>query len=158
MHFCWAAVTVAIAEAYGAGGETQCEVADRVLGGKCCATAFSSPSSRCDQPLDLPQALGPFCARESREPADRTPEYIKGQIDAGAPVAVRVLWTDSNGGHFVVISGYIEANGHLDLTVLDPTDGLRRVWRYERFVAAYQETGRWDITFETRGANRVPAE
>jgi hypothetical protein len=148
-HLCWAAVAVAIARAYGKNTETQCDVTNRVLGPVCCAGPFRYPDATCDTPWDLPPALNAHCKRESRDAADRTDTYVKSQIDAGAPIAAHICWIDSQGGHFVVISGYIEVNGEFHLYIDEPLDGLRAVWVHTRFATAYQENGEWDITFET---------
>jgi hypothetical protein len=158
---CWAAVAVAIATAYGDGMETQCEVAQRMMPLlDCCPLRGPFIEAICDKACELPPALGAHFLRESTDPAEWTPSYVKAQIDAGAPLAVRVRWKDSgDSGHFVVISGYLETGGDLDLYIHDPIDGLRTRWRFQRFLTAYgKKAGEWSIAFETTGTGPVPRE
>jgi hypothetical protein len=150
--WCWAAVAEAVYAAYGEERVSQCEVATRVVGQMCCPSA-QGPD--CNTPQELRPALGRHCLLESRGEPQRTPTFVKQEIDAGAPICVRVARFGRGGGHFVVIGGYVEVTGVLHLIVLDPRKGRWSIWRHERFRFAYENDGDWDITFQTQGARPV---
>jgi hypothetical protein len=155
-NWCWAAVAVGVEAAYEGMAECQCAVAARVVGTECCPYG---KQTGCDTTQDLPCALGPHTnGLGSRDPSWKTDQFVKEQIVAGAPIAVRIEWSDNGGGHFVVISGYIRVNGNFDVYVCDPEDGSRTPWRLSQFIRTYKGNGSWDISFKTKGTKPVPHE
>jgi hypothetical protein len=151
--WCWAAVGAAIAEAYGDPVVEQCGVAKNVVGHDCCPSGLQNG---CNTAKDLPPALGTHFVDSSPDAPRKEPDFIKRQIDHGFPIAVRIEWTDTRCGHFVLISGYLEWSGNLDLSIDDPSTGTRAIWRYEHFRRAYHNHGDWNLTFTTTGVRPVP--
>jgi hypothetical protein len=154
-HWCWAAVSIGIAQAYGdTTFETQqCDVASRVLAPlKCCPEGFNDA---CDVPNPLSSALGSHLSNEFASSA--TFELVKSSIEDGHPIAVRIGWGDGGAGHFVVISGYYEDGITQDVYVCDPYLGGGGIpYDFEEFRDNWQQQGNWTITFQTTGSQPVP--
>ncbi len=107
INWCWAAVSQGVAEFYGIGSWTQCEIASRTLPGSrncCTATPRGGP---CDETYYLHEALttvghlggpptGPLSATE-----------IQAQLQQNRPIGVRIRW-QSGRGHFIVLTGYLD--------------------------------------------------
>lgn len=156
IDWCWAAVARGLEYAYEGSAECQCEIASRVLGTECCPPG---DDDCCDTPQDLPCALGRHAdGGPSGIKAMKSAQFVKDQIDKGYPIAVRIEWSESGLGHFVVISGYFELFGFFYVYVCDPEGGLRSIWRLSRFITAYDNHGVWDLTFRTKGASPVAFE
>lgn len=142
--WCWASVGEAIADRYGRP-EEQCKIATRVLAADigpdpdCCQNRGA-----CNQRRDLPPALGAFFENQDRRPQFKTADFVIAEIGRETPFAVRV---NRNGGHFILINGYLPQDGNFGLSVLDPDDGCEHWWRHG---TPYRTDGDWDITFETK--------
>lgn len=154
---CWAAVAVAVAEIFG-GKSTQCGIIESIFGDECCDEGKDFIDAECDRNDYLPSALGDYLDSENDAAEYKTKRFVKKEIDADAPIGVRINWNDSDSGHFVLITGYVEWRSVTHLYIDDPKDGWRRIWRHDRFVSAYDEVGTWHVTFETRDATLAPAE
>jgi hypothetical protein len=153
-NWCWAAVASGVSEAYTGAAVRQCVIASGVTKKKCCPNG----STACDKAKPLPAALGKNYRDRFTDPAHRTPDFVKSHIDTGYPLGVRIHRRHSGSGHFVVISGYLEVGGELDLYVCDPQYGTREPWRFDSFLRNYEQGGYWHHSYETTGAKRVPAE
>ncbi|HKS22754.1 MAG TPA: papain-like cysteine protease family protein [Thermoanaerobaculia bacterium] len=157
-NWCWAAVGLGIAQAYGTtGNPQQCDVAGRVLAPlTCCPYGVG-----CNDPHELPPALDAlephFVAPAIDDPTHRTVAFIKAQIDDGHPVAVRIHRRHMGSGHFVVVSGYLESPRGDFLWVCDPETGDRKHWPITLFTTNYLQDGFWHVSYRTTGT-RVDKE
>ena len=149
IHWCWAAVAAGVQQFYEQCSDDQCKIAGRVTTRKCCPYGRQAG---CDTVQKLPGALGAHWAAQCDvDDPCKTPDYVKQQIDAGRPIAVRIAWSGNGGGHFVAITGYIDEEGtELKLDISDPETGLQTPWGFSQFKAAYEGNGTWDITFTTK--------
>jgi hypothetical protein len=146
-QWCWAAVSSSVSRFYLAGSPwTQCQVAAAELQFACCGADASGP---CDRWWYLNRAL---------ERTQNLTDFVTGQLDAatilqqlqnGAPVGVRVEWTDGS-GHFIAISGIdLDAAPEPTLTVTDPIYG-EHVIPVSTLSGAYQQSGRWTHSYTTQ--------
>jgi hypothetical protein len=155
-NWCWAAVAIGIDAAYGENTRTQCSVASAITGIECCP-GNSQPGrvGACDEPRALPRALDKHFREEltdATHPGHKNPAFVKGEIDVGHPVAVRLASAGSQAGHFVVIAGYsVAAGGALNVRVWDPATGSASDERFEEFRINFKQFGEWERTFTTRG-------
>jgi hypothetical protein len=161
-NWCWAAVAVGIACAYGDTELTQCMLATRVFSTEnpprqCCP---SYTNGDCDVEIQLSRALtlpghehleGPVLG-----PGPQSWDFIKNEIDSGRPIAVCVRGTS---GHFLAITGYRE-----------DSDGAKEVERYVyyddplvsrgvRTLADFtvrSDGSQWFATYKTKGSQKVP--
>jgi|SRR6185436_1483528 len=156
-NWCWAAVSVGIRRAYRGSRMLQCEVASRVLSLVCCR-AGTEPA--CNVQRRLGRALAPYFQRPVLStPRSRSFDFVKEQIDKGHPIAVRIAWSETGAGHFVVISGYYEDDGIRDVFVCDPFLGGRGIPHpFKQFRNNYNQSGKWDQTYITvpKDGSRVP--
>lgn len=161
--WCWAAVSIGVAVAYGDPSQQQCRLVSKILNDEgivsvpCCPTpAHPMPVFACDCTHTLPEPLGDhFDGPGLTQAVHRNFGFLKQQIDDGHPVAVRLDQRGNGPGHFVVVSGYRE--GHTEeVHVCDSEGGTRKWGSYARF-----ESNRctfWDQSYRTRGAAAVPEE
>lgn len=154
-NWCWAAVGLGIAQAYGEMlGAKQCAVASRVRGVRCCpAGSFGD----CDVPMALAPALGTHLDRRPVLPAEeRQFALVKETIDSGHPLAVGIGRPGAHSGHFVVISGYKVQDGKNQVYVCDPATGERSLVSFDGFVCQFRSFGSWQESFRITGPAPLP--
>ena len=151
LNWCWAAVAATVSRYfYPNQAVEQCSIARSVLNIDCCAAA----SGDCDEPAALETALDalnttfPKSLTNQPLPGQLLPfAAVRGQIDSGRPVCVRIRWFGESGGHFVMISGYsVSESGEPWVDVADPYYQDSTV-PYDRFVSAYLDAGAWTDTY-----------
>src|SRR5689334_4339996 len=101
--WCWAACAVGVADYFGVHSWTQCQVASAVTGRSCCPSG-----SGCNSREKLSDALHQVDHLLKLENRRLSFDEIRSEIDAGLPVAIRILWSADRRGHFLVIHGYTE--------------------------------------------------
>lgn len=159
-NWCWAAVAVGIAYAYGDTGLTQCKLATKVFSTenppRQCCPSFSNGD--CDVELSLKRALtvpghehldGPVLG-----PGPQPWDFIKTEIDGGRPIAVCVRGTN---GHFLAITGYREdSNGEKYVYYDDPlvSRGVRTLASFE----VRSDGSKWFATYKTKSNDGRVAE
>ncbi len=152
-NWCWAAVAVGVAAAYGDTDpkwKSQCRVAKRVKNKPCCP---AGALAKCDKPHNLPPALD-----DHHNPAaiatqdEKDFGFVKQQTDAGLPLAVRIEFSDGRSSHFVVISGYSVQSGIPHLWIYDPATGLEDHYQFDEFSLHFDKIGTWGQTFRTKGS------
>jgi Papain-like cysteine protease AvrRpt2 len=155
-NWCWAAVTAGIEQAYGDPERSQCTIVSKVLGKVCCPDE-KAPAA-CNRPLamDEPLADGRHLRRRFDHPSHRTFEFVRSRIRGGFPIVARIDWNRGGAGHFVAITGYRREDDLTFLYISDPQNGERLKVRFEHFLSFYQQSGFWDISYETKGTRRVP--
>jgi hypothetical protein len=160
--WCWAAVALAVAHAYGNMFEAaQCDVAGRVKERPCCPFGRFSA---CDRTHALSRPLGIHHDKLTVRPEpDKSFALVKACIDEGRPIAVRIAFSDASSGHFVVITGYCEIGMTQHLWVCDPLTGSRSREGFDSFLNNYKglNVGGWQKTFLTKGVldtDRIPEE
>jgi len=155
-NWCWAAVAVGIATAYGDKNVFQCDTAAHVLNTVCCP---AGKHDACDKPHTLAEALNlkSHFQAQLNNANSRTFPFVKENIDKGHPIAVRIDWKEGKTGHFVVISGYRVIGNVPEIFVCDPFIGGRGIpVPIKQFTTNYQTLGSWDLTFQTIGTQPVP--
>jgi len=157
-EWCWAAVTVGIAEAYGDTMEMQCDVASRVKHCSCCLPDVDFDC--CNKPADdLETPLDSHCGTVFTCPMHRTSDFVKKRIKDGSPIAVRIDWGDGS-GHFIVIRGYRVMPKPLgfELHVCDPDlPGMSTPMPFANVLSYYgQAKGFWERSYETKNSKPVP--
>lgn len=144
-EWCWATVSVSVAAFFEPGSPwTQCTLVGAQLERTdCCAGGAS-------EACNVPQQLTPGLARVGHLAEDFGGSLdlaaIAAQVEAGRPVALCIDWS-GGGGHFVVIDGYDQAGGLVD--VKDPLFGTSYL-PLAGFPARYQGGGSWGWTYLTR--------
>jgi hypothetical protein len=150
-NWCWAAIGLGIAQAYGEmPGGKQCAVATRVRGIRCCpAGSFGD----CDVPMALAPALGDHLDRRRPvlETEERTFALVKECIDSGHPLAVGISLPDAHSGHFVVVNGYKVEDSENHVYVCDPATGTCSLENFDRFVRRFKNFGSWRESFRITG-------
>jgi hypothetical protein len=143
-NWCWCAVTVSVANFYGAS-LTQCTFANTFLSRTDCCTA-SGGSGPCNQQARLGDALRTAGHLASVSPSQPSFATIQGEIDGGRPACVRIEWS-GGGGHFVVVDGYLAQDQFVG--VEDPWSGATDV-RLSTLNSSYLGTGTATHTYLTR--------
>jgi hypothetical protein len=144
-QWCWAAVSVSIEKYFeGERALSQCEMAHRVLGVDCCASAIS-----CNKAAHLQKALSEIHKlRDDALPGSLSFTETKQEIENGMPIGVRIGWF-GGGGHFVVIRGYRESGGEELVSIADPwfVDSIQY---FDVFSSNYLDLGKWTDTFRIK--------
>ena len=137
-NWCWAAVSLAVAQFFGRHGYTQCSIASALAGTDCCA---DPTAGTCDHQRSLKDAL--IAVNSFRDRLDGATSFkdMETEIDSQRPLGVRVQWPDDGGGHFVAIAGYAADQGRSDVVVDDPLDGLRRTMPIGELTDNYRNLG-----------------
>ena len=146
-EWCWAATSVSLALYYnGTAGWTQCGMVDAELSQRGCC--HDGGSARCNRPhvLDAPLARARVLNRMQRGAVGYA--AIRGEIDAGRPLAWRIGWR-GGGGHFAVIEGYQRRGGQW-VAIDDPWYGVSDLEVTTLTGGGYQQTGTWTHTYFTR--------
>jgi papain like cysteine protease AvrRpt2 len=149
-NWCWAAVSASVAQFYrGQTNWSQCTVANAELGRKdCCA---GGASGGCNQTNTLNTALTTVGHLRNWSGGTVGFDVIKNEIGTGQPLGCRVGWANG-GGHFVVISGWVEAaNGTQYVHVYDPFYAFSQT-TYQAFAGSYQAVGTWTHHYFTQPA------
>ena len=146
-YWCWAACSSSTSVFFdGSSSWTQCRIANEELNqSACCDDGDSDP---CNQPWYVDRALRRTGNLAGRSKGRATWEDVKGEIEAGRPVCARIGW-QGGGGHFVLVTGYYEAEGERGLDVEDPWTGSASL-ELDEFSDRYQTTGNWTHTYLTR--------
>jgi hypothetical protein len=143
--WCWAAVASGIALCLKpASGWSQCLVASDVCGASCCPR-----SEACNHTAELTTALKKVGHFGRIDTGRALFSDIRSQIDAGFPVAIRLLLTDPKAGHYVAISGYLVVPPRNVIIVEDPWDGSSLTTYYSEFPLNYHEPATWGNTYFT---------
>jgi len=165
-NWCWAAVAVGIAKAYGDFSLTQCGVATLMFrddnpAPQCCA---EDQRGVCDRQAALSEVLAiPDHVRlEEVLPAQEF-TFIEDEINAGRPIAVGIQRLDSDGkeasGHFAVITGYLRATGAdgestQEYVYFDDPLAKRGVRSFDSF--RLRSDGKWISAYKTKGTEHKP--
>lgn len=144
-EWCWAGVSTSVSLYYDPkSGFTQCTVVNAGLKQTTCCT--DGGSEACDQPWQLELALG-IVGRLNRDFGGKLPlKAIAEQVERTRPVGLCIDWK-GGGGHFVVVDGYDEKAGKIDIK--DPLFG-HSVVAYDSFPESYQGGGTWGWTYLTK--------
>ena len=146
MNWCWAAVSVSVAEHSTGNPLRECDIAAKCLDLDCCGQR-----KPCDQEFFLDLALKTVGQLKRVETSRLTFDAIKSEIDAGRPVCVRVEWAKEKTGHFVAITGYdTTPTGRQIVLTDDPFYGKART-EYSTFLTRYQGEGAWTHTYFLKG-------
>lgn len=143
-NWCWCAVAVSVANFYGAN-LMQCTFANTYLSRTDCCTATGA-SGPCNQQTGLGAAIraaGHLASFSESRPSFDT---VRGEIDGGRPVGVRIEWS-GGGGHAVVVDGYLAVDQFVG--VEDPWSGASDV-RLSTLHSSYLGTGSVTHTYLTR--------
>ncbi|MGZ8729820.1 MAG: papain-like cysteine protease family protein [Thermoanaerobaculia bacterium] len=161
-NWCWAAVAVGIAHAYGDTKLTLCKVASCVLHPKICCAGGSTTD--CDSAQHLSNALKlKHCSGHDhfqrplqiKNPADDGWALIVRKIDDRTPIAVRI-GTGIKVGHFIVVKGYDHGgNGERQVIICDPKTSSSTI-PLSKLNKGYLVDGTWTHTYETKGDQEVP--
>ncbi|MBS1807981.1 MAG: hypothetical protein JST84_07300 [Acidobacteria bacterium] len=161
-NWCWAAVTTSILSFFQADLEmTQCEVVKEVFRltkgyeteTDCCQ---HSRSKTCNRTYKLGDALDIMGLLSSRCNYPLTLDEIRGQINQGVPIGVRIGWR-GGGGHFVVITAVgpqdPRGDNHTWVRVADPKDPAASYITYQALKNRYKGEGKWthSYLFEKEG-------
>jgi hypothetical protein len=143
-EWCWAAVSASLALFYDPRSAwTQCALANAELDQPGCCQDGGSQACNTPRPLVPPLQRVGHLAQSFAGSQDMT--AIAAQIEAGRPIGLCISWS-GGGGHFVVIDGYDEGAGLVDVT--DPLYGHSYV-ALAAFPARYQGGGTWSWTYLT---------
>jgi hypothetical protein len=149
-QWCWSAVATSVAHYYNAASAwTQCSLVNAELGRTDCCT--DPASSACNQPWTLNTVLTRVGHLASVTGGTTSFADVRGEIDNGRPLGVRIGWS-GGGGHFNVISCYTWTRlirGGQSVQVEDPWYGTS-VWDYGAFCTSYQGTGVWTHSYRTK--------
>ena len=116
-NWCWCAATVTISNFYG-DSLTQCGFANSHLGrNDCCGAGASGPCNVQSDMVSPLQLAGHFASWRTGTP---TLADIRGQVDAGRPLSLRIQW-NGGGGHFIAAVGYLPVSDWV--AVDDPISG-----------------------------------
>ncbi len=144
-EWCWAAVSTSVSLFYEqTSAWTQCTVVNSQLGQTTCCTQGSSTTCNVASYLTPALQLVGHLAHDFGRALSMA--EIAVEIDAGRPVALCIDWT-GGGGHFVVIDGYDETAGTVDIK--DSLFGASTE-PLSQFPASYQGGGTWSWTYLTR--------
>ena len=144
-NWCWASVGLGVRVAYNSAGSLrQCDIAHDVLGTKCCPHGKG-----CNEVRRLPPALGAHYTAMHHQAGHQTIAFVKGEIDAGNPLCVRIHRRHNGSGHFVIIAGYCVTSASTILWVCDPEFGTTQPWMFNEFNLHYLQNGFWHLSFET---------
>jgi hypothetical protein len=146
-EWCWAATSVSVSSHYDAqSGWTQCGMVNAEKGlDLCCEAGSSAP---CNQPNVLDSPLTRAEVLDHKQSGPAAYDAIRGEIDAGRPLAWRVGWS-GGGGHFAVIEGY-QRFGAKWVAVDDPWYGSTDVALSTLTEGTYQGSGSWTHSYFTR--------
>jgi len=154
-NWCWAAVSVSVAQFYNDPNWTrQCALANAVLGdilgGADCCT--DGGSEACNRPWDLQPALLKMDHLEDVVSGPLTFEGIEVEIQKQRPVGCCILmpgpWR-----HFIALIGCAQTDsGARSVTVADPNflTGDTSTLAYDDLLTKYGSGGRWEKTYLTR--------
>jgi hypothetical protein len=125
-EWCWAAVSTSVERFFDPSSElVQCKVVSRELHKACCGKLDKDQARTCNIPETLDGPLRKLGWLQ-KGPIEGTLSFeaIRGEIDAGRPVGVRILWraeSDLTGSHFIAIAGYrVTAAGVPFVILRDP--------------------------------------
>jgi hypothetical protein len=112
----------------------------------CCQDGISSD---CNRSWYLDSALKRTGNLASTAPRPLGIAEIKGEVDAGRPIGVRIEWGDGS-GHFVALAGYDDTlpPGSERVQVCDSLYGDAPA-DLAQFTSAYLGSGRWTDTYWT---------
>ena len=148
-NWCWAAVTVSVADFYEKpSSHKQCTRANFHFGQTgCCA---NPDSTSCDKPFDPTVSLSAVGHFKSSQNSSLTFDQVKEQVNAMAPIVCFIDWGTSV-GHAVVIDGYAESStGTRYLYGDDPGDGASFAYVENDFKTKYAGSGDWTFTWLTK--------
>ena len=154
-NWCWAAVSVSIANYYTADSATQCDVASKELRLGCCPERPGDPCpGNCDVPWQLNLALKRVGHLDSTLGQAATFAAVQAEINSQQPIGCHITWVLGS-GHFVAITGWsLGASGTSYVDIKDPFYGPTTL-PFSQFSTAYQKSGdSWDYTYFTK---RTPA-
>lgn len=151
-NWCWAATSVSVAKFYGKttlviGGNggmptttvptTQSNHVYKVAG----SFTYNQPRS-----LSLVQSDFSSCyslsSTYSSSNLDAT--TTNNQLYANKPVYVRIQWSGTTDGHFILITGYLTANSLYQ--VMDPSTGSHSYHSFSSITSSYLSSGTWTHT------------
>ena len=147
-QWCWAATSVSVSSYYDSGAAwTQCSMVNAEKGlTTCCEDGSSEP---CNAPNVLSAPLRRADVLDRMQQGSVDYDVIRREIDAGRPVGLRLEWSDTNTGHFVVIEG-CQSSGDERVALEDPLAGAFDLPFTTLTEGLYQGTGTWTHTYLTR--------
>jgi hypothetical protein len=157
-EWCWASVAKCIADAYHDGPAEQCQIATTVLNRQCC-TGVIDKECNVQHPLSLAlkNNFVRFHAGLDDKGAPFDFPFVKSFIDGHKPLPAHISYPST--GHYVVITGYREEPRAKLVFVRDPAnaDNVLSAVDFTQFLNAYKFFGKWDVSYETKGA-QPPSE
>jgi papain like cysteine protease AvrRpt2 len=144
-NWCWAATSTSVAHYYNASSTwAQCEVANSQTGRTDCCGAGAATACNLAEPLDNPLAIVGHLDHAIF--GTSTFAAVRGQIDVGRPLCLRVAWS-GGGAHFLAAIGY-NGQGTEMVFVDDPIYGPSDV-SYNALLTSYQGSGSWTHSYFT---------
>jgi Papain-like cysteine protease AvrRpt2 len=143
-HWCWAAVAVGVAAAYGSHSEVQCQVASRVVPGRlnCCPS-----NAACNSDQKLSTALNTHF--DGFDPQRNSLPFVMNELASGRPVPTRMS-SGGMDGHYVVIAAFSVVNGNNWFGVCDPSFQNKYSWRVDDFRHRYDGGRSWHYSYKTK--------
>ncbi len=144
-YWCWAATSVSVVRFFDPASHwTQRSVAYEVLGENCSEDCTEGCPH--DEVACLDEALERVSCLSRMSTGVDGPKTVKGEIDAGRPLCMRIQWK-SGGGHFLAIVGwFLAADRGTVYIVEDPAYGRTRIASSD-IVTRYREIGRWTHSY-----------
>jgi hypothetical protein len=152
-NWCWAAVSISIADFYKTSGWTQCTLAKTVFPYDCCgADGAKVGPGGCNRPWNLDEPLTTVGHYDHRVDTTVTYGDVSTEIGLDHPLGCRIVWK-SKSAHFVAIIGYsMDLSGIEWVDVGDPAFGLSQV-PYSDLVSNYRSNGTWTNSYYTLPAS-----
>ncbi len=144
-QWCWAALTLAVADFYGKHDWTQGKLVNVERGRDDACNKPVPPAA--NMPWYVSKALkraGHYADKKKQHKL--TFEQAKAEIDADRPLCIRIGWK-GGGGHFVGVYGYDEGGSKL-LNIGDPWSGEALV-AFDTFPDTYEHGGAWSWSYWT---------
>jgi Papain-like cysteine protease AvrRpt2 len=154
-EWCWAATSVSVSRYYDPESDwTQCAMVDAEKGlTGCCNDATRDD---CNEANVLDGPLSRAEVFDHKQRGSVSSDSVRGEIDSGRPLALRIGWAGGHTGHFVVIDGY-RSDGVEWVAVDDPLNGVCDLPVSTLTDGAYQQSGTWTHTYFTRPPPIQPA-
>jgi len=150
-NWCWVAVATSVANFFRPEDRwTQCKLANAVLpvSVDCCR---AGECKECDQPWQLEAALQRTHHLDQYIPSAVDPHKVTAQIHGGAPVCIRIRWTDNGATHFLGVSGvHYGPDERVYFELTDPIYRESSVSVSDLFRSYQQRSCLWTDTYYTR--------
>ena len=151
--WCWAAITVSVADFYDGTTSRQCDLVNRRRGRQtCCSEPDASDETRCNIADVTSQALQDVNHLDAVVGV-LTFRQVQDEIVENNVIGVRIAWPGTDVGHAITLDGYyITDDGTPTVIGKDPAPGESFSMPYDEFKTAYGDNkdGTWDKTLKTK--------